>query len=306
MDDKGSLHSEIELAFCCPAELSDIIELANKMAGLPCKDQQSSLRLNMIRSNLSMASSTDNIKFECIFVELYAWYYAEYLEGDIPTKLEKKNVALFYKRPENAKVYSLEQLLSRGWTVEGVMRQAVKISEESIAGYLPTDNESMHWSTLRKKNLELYLGLVFCGNLIGQVGAVALLEAEYIKMKLCKLKEQDIVGDTPSAQSPARFLYVPSIVIKSQYRNFKLLSTMLRKWILLITTTRLIDQEECRLLVCPYTKEGIRIAKMFGLEPVCTGSSAYGEIWEASVSQLRLSKIGARYLKGTTPQDERY
>jgi len=230
--------------------------------------------------------------------EFYSWCYMEFENLNTPLWFEEK-YAEYASKKENIRFMSYRDFLQQHWTVEDVVKSSIFISDQGINNYSASDQEIIHWTRLRNKNLSCFSGAVCGGELVGQVGFIMLDEQEHNQMKTGMLNESDIVG-TSLAFDGKIYLYIPSVVIKPDFQNRYLLPEMFRHLFKqLVLEPELIDKVQ-GFIALAYSDDGVEMCKGFNLQlqpQIFTDS----KIYTGSLSAMLNSPIGKRIkLKGVS------
>lgn len=219
---------------------------------------------------------------EAIFIEISKWYY-RVINQNSPLWLEEKINSYYKRNPSYLRVYDLNDFQNKKWTIDDVVRDSVLLSGSQITNYVPSEVDIKYWTSLRKKNQELFLGIVFCGQLVGHVGAVALSSKEYKLMKKGILSEDDLKEGLLD-RDRIEFLYIPTIVILPQYRSPFFLKSFLKSFFLCL---KKINKKKYlkSILVNIYTKNGELLSKKLGFKFV-TKHKDGGDIYNYDFSEI--------------------
>lgn len=223
--------------------------------------------------------------------EFYNWCYREfeYLE---PPLWYKKKYAEYASLKENIKFMSYHEFLQQYWTVEDVVKSSIFISDEGINNYSASDQEVIHWTRLRNKNLSCFTGAVCGGELVGQVGFIMLDNEEHKQMKKGLLDESDILGTSLDFGGPI-YLYIPSVVIKPEFQNRYLLPVMFRHLFnQLVLMPELMDKLR-GFIALAYSDDGVAMCKGFNLQ-FQPQNFTKSKIYTGSLSAMLNSPIGKR------------
>ncbi|WP_133471712.1 hypothetical protein [Paraglaciecola marina] len=223
--------------------------------------------------------------------EFYNWCYREFEYLETPLWYKAK-YAEYSATKENIKFMSYHEFLQQYWTVEDVVKSSIFISDEGINNYNASDQEIIHWTRLRNKNLCCFTGAVCGGELVGQVGFIMLNNEEHNQMKNGLLDESDIVGTSLDFEGPI-YLYIPSVVIKPEFQNRYLLPVMFRHLFnQLVLMPELIDKLQ-GFIALAYSDDGVAMCKGFNLQ-FQSQDFTKSKIYTGSLSAMLNSPIGKR------------
>lgn len=237
------------------------------------------LYLKNILEKTIIHSNESNIE---ILIEISKWYF-EITKQKSPKWLEDRIYKYYTTNKNKVYIYNLSTFIAEKWKVDDIIKDSVLLSGDQISNYIPTEKDVKFWINLRKKNPELYLGIVFCGQIIGHIGAVAMSTKEYISMKKGFLYENELKFGTKNIEH-VEFLYVPTIVILPQYRSPYLLKKILKEFFLSIEKINK-DKSLKSILINAYTPQGKLLSKKLGFQFVTLHRDG-GEIYNLDMSLL--------------------
>jgi hypothetical protein len=179
---------------------------------------------------------------------------------------------------------SYPELLQHGWQIKDIVVSSVLLSDSGIANYHASHDEIAHWCRLRSKNINLFSGAILAGELIGQVGFIQLDDHEYGLLRCGKLAEEDIVGISDQYSGPV-YLYIPSVVLKPEWRNKSLLFKLFTHLLNQLEQQQEFLERVQGIIALAYTEDGASLCERFNFKLEHTIDS--GErIYTGELSQL--------------------
>ncbi len=198
------------------------------------------------------------------WLEWFNWYFQAFAL-DVPNWLTQKLITFSHDNT-NFSVVTYQDLLNAKWTVQDVVTSSISLSASGIDSYHPNNNELEHWSRLRHKNLDLFIGMLLAGQLVAQVGFVMLDKSEFIQLRNGEITEDKIQG-VKSEYSRDIYLYVPSVVIKKDFQKKYLLPVLLQHLLLQLKSNKAFFSRVKGFIALAYTEAGERLCSEFKLLP---------------------------------------
>lgn len=246
-------------------------------------------RILKIKNDLA-TEKIEEQKLHEYFLEFSNWFFFIFFSNVKPNWLKIALIQYLKYNPNAIKYYTYDDFFKLGWNIKDVMVSAISISNDNIDNYNSSNEDLAHWIKLREQNLTFYIGVEFCGELIGQLGLITLAEKEYLLLRKGEIDEADIKGRRDDKTSPI-FLYVSSIVIKKEFRNGNILRKLLVKANRIFFSEPSILNRVKAILAIAYTDKGSKMCKSLGFNFI-QKHPKYGEIYEGDLNSIYQSKIG--------------
>jgi hypothetical protein len=214
---------------------------------------------------------------EEIFLEIIRWYYC-IINQKTPQWLKTKIKNYYEINPNRLTIYSMRYFQKFKWSIDDVVRDSVLLSGNQITNYQPNEEDIKYWIKLRKKNQELYQGAVFCGQIVGHIGAIAITNYEYELMLKGILSEDNIAIDKVEKYK-IKYLYIPTIVILPEYRSPFFLKAFLKSFFKKIYKVKSLKV----ILANIYTEKGKKLSEKLGFKFVINHRDG-GKIYKLDIS----------------------
>lgn len=250
-------------------------------------------RILKIRNELANKEIEEEQVYEYL-LEFSNWFFFVFFNNKKPNWLKAALTQHLKDKPNAIKYHTYHDFFSLGWTIEDVMISAISISNDNIDNYSSSNEDLAHWIKLREQNLSYYIGIEFCGEIIGHLGLVILTEKEYLLLKKGEMNEEDIQGKRDD-ESSSLYLYVSSIVVKKEFRNLNILKKLLVKANRVFFGTKDRLNRVQSILAIAYTEEGSKVCRSLGFDFI-QKYAKFGEIYEGTLDNIYKTKIGAMLL----------
>lgn len=230
-------------------------------------------RINYLISN--------NIHNLCSKVEILNWYFK--------IKKDSKNLLIlnelvsnYYKAdPSFLKVKTINQLLNENWSLKDIVYDSVKLSSSNIEQYEFQENELDYWTSMRSKNIKLYVALEYCGLIVGHIGAYIINKEEYLLLREGILNET-MFTNSPNTHADIKYVYIPTIVINKGFRGTYALKKILSSFINKLSNE--LDNSTLNILVNTYSKEGKSLSEKLNFSFVTLHKDG-SEIYELTIDK---------------------
>lgn len=229
------------------------------------------------------------------YFEICLWYYRIFENKN--NSWLNKNLIDFYKNNKNfIEILKIEDLVRYKWSMNDIVSDSVRLSGDNIFNYHSSDKEIKYWVHMRSKNKELFLALLFCGKIIGHIGAIVINKTEYNLMKEGVLHENEFSHGT-SDINIVEYLYIPTIVIEYNFRNPFVLKNIIINFFKLIKQFNEKHKSIKSILTNVYSEEGKSVAEKLGFKAVKKHVDE-GIVYELDVSFMNTNKnIPSRILE---------
>ncbi len=224
------------------------------------------------------------------YFEICLWYYRIFEKKN--NSWLNENLIDFYKNNKNLiEIFKIEDFIRYKWSINDVVSDSVRLSSDNIFNYHISDEEIKYWVQIRNKNKELFLGLLFCGKIIGHIGAIAINKTEYDLMKKGVLQENKLAHGTLDINI-VEYLYIPTIVIEYNFRDPFVLKNIIINFFKLIKQFNEKNKSIKSILANVYSEEGKNVAEKLGFKAIKKHIDE-GMIYELDVDFMNTNKKAA-------------
>lgn len=212
-------------------------------------------------------------------LEVSQWFYKLY---NMPYPNWLATLCQNYYVENGLSFWSYSDFYSNMWKTEDIIKDAISLSDDNISNYHPSESSIENWSRLREKNSQFYIAALLLGDIVGQIGAIAISEKEYHQLIDGNLDEEKIEG-----VKNTRYLYIPSFAVNKKYRTIKTVLKLLHLFLEQIVPYK---DNIWQLTTIAYTSQGINAAKKLGFKFLKKHASE-GYIYKATPKDILHSKV---------------
>lgn len=250
-------------------------------------------RQNYIASRLAQPSLTaESTERYSMWLEYLCLYYRNSANGRLPKWLEDFRKQIFQERKISLEALTLEQLITRGWSIEEVVVSSVRLSNENIQGYLSSDHSVDYWVSLRRSAQPFFLSLLFGGDIVGQWALTLLRDKEFELLLQGKLNEEMIKGNRFNGAGRYNG-YVSTVSISPSFRGQVALRALLGGVADVLYTNKENGITFSGIAANAYTGDGEKLCLAFGMKYL-VDDLEYGKIYFADEQSLYKSKVVRR------------
>ena len=166
-------------------------------------------------------------------------------------------------------MYSYDQLLDMGYTVDEIVKKTVSLSEDAITNYSTDKNEASYWLDHRANSPSLFKCAMYAGIILGHFSVTPVLVAEAEEfMRGERTEIQFTIVSKVDILTTKHCLYISSVVVHKLFRNTLMSTKLIRQGYRLIKYHLATNSNACGYFAEAYSPQGRKLCELFGMKNV--------------------------------------